>query len=639
MLGLAGPTDGTTSPKCNRASRLAGPPRPADTRVLKDADARAKSSNVEDHMRRPPLSRRAGTAIAALFGALVASCSESPLAPPSTSTARPRLRPDAARVQAAIVAQERNTIDLMKIPGVLGTAVGLAPNGAPAVKVFLASADVGGLPASLDGVPVAPIVTGMIMARTDPTLRLRPAPLGASVGHFAITAGSIGARVVDAGGNVYILSNNHVLANSNDASIGDAIYQPGPYDGGTAADQIATLSAFKAINFSGGANTFDAAIARSSASDLGFASPADDGYGAPAAQIYGDANNDGAFDNVNALLGLPVQKYGRTTKLTHGQITGINGTVTVCYEVLYIFCIKSATYTNQLIIDAAGFSGGGDSGSLIVADDGTLRPVGLLFAGSSTQTIVNRIDLVLSYFQVAIDNGNTPPPTPVTDVAVTGLSAPVAINQGLTANVVVTVKNTGNQSVGNFTVSLQDVTDNVAIGAPQTIASLQPGMTASQTFSWNTASSSLQPHTLTATQSLTDDNPANNSLSATTNVNPAGTATGMHIGDLDGTTSRGSSSWSAQVEITVHDVNHNPLNGATVKAVWSVTGLNSNTCTTGELGGDGTCIMLFPKLSLSTASVTLRIQSVTKTGQSYNSNDNHDVDGGTNGTGIRLVRP
>ena len=591
-------------------------------------------------MRRPSLSRRAGAAIAALIGAFVASsCSDSPLAPPRRPTSRPRLRPDAAQVQAALVAQERHTSELLKIPGVLGTAVGLAPNGAPAVRVFLASADVGGLPASLEGVPVSPVVTGLIMARTDPTLRLRPAPLGSSVGHFAITAGSIGARVVDATGNVYILSNNHVLANSNAASIGDAIYQPGPYDGGTAADQIATLFAFKPIDFSGAANSFDAAIARSNTSDLGFASPADDGYGAPAAQIYGDANGDGAFDDVNALLGLPVQKYGRTTKLTHGQITGINGTVTVCYEVLYIFCIKSATYTNQLIVDAAGFSGGGDSGSLIVADDGTLRPVGLLFAGSSTQTIVNRIDLVLSYFHVAIDNGNTPPPPSVTDVAVTSVSAPASINQGTTGNVVVTVRNNGNQNVGTFLVSLQDTTDHVAIGAPQEVASLSPGMTASRTFTWNTSSSTIQTHTLAATHNLADANPANDTLRATSTVNAPGTATGMHIGDLDGTTSRGSNSWSATVEITVHDVNHNPLNGATVKGVWSVSGLNSNTCTTGELGGNGTCIMLFPNLSLATGSVTLRIQKVTKTGQIYNSADNHDVDGETNGTGIRIVRP
>ena len=590
-------------------------------------------------MRRHPLSLRAAAALAAVVGATLAtSCTDSSLAPPAP-VARTRLRPDAAQVQAAIVIQERHTSELLKIPGVLGTAVGMTPNGAAVLKVLLASADVGGLPATIEGLTVSPVVTGMIMARSDPTLRQRPAPLGFSVGHFAITAGSIGARVVDSNGNVYVLSNNHVLANSNDASIDDAIYQPGAFDGGTAADQIATLFAFKPIDFSGAANSFDAAIARSTTADLGFATPSDDGYGAPSAQIFDDANGDGLFDNINDLLGLPVQKYGRTTKLTHGQITGINGTVTVCYEVLYIFCIKSATYNNQLIIDAAGFSGGGDSGSLIVTDDGQFHAVGLLFAGSSTQTIVNRIDFVLSYFGVAIDNGNSAPPPPVTDVAITSVSAPASLNQGTTANVVVTVRNVGNQSVGAFDVSLQDVTDNVAIGTPQTVSGLFPGAAATQTFTWNTSSSSLQTHTLTAMHSLTDDNAANNSASATSTVNAAGTATGMHIGDLDGSTTRSANSWSATVTVTVHDVNHNPTNGATVKGVWSVSGLNSNTCTTGELGGTGTCIMLFPSLSLSTPAVTFRIQKVTKSGQSYNPFDNHDVDGGTNGTGIRVPRP
>jgi len=200
-------------------------------------------------MRRPLVSRRAVAASAALFGAFLASsCSDSSLAP-TTASVRPRLRPDAVQIQAAIVAQERHTTELLKIQGVIGTAVGLAPNGTPTIRVLLASAEVGGLPASFDGVPLSTVVTGMIMARSDPTLRQRPAPLGYSVGHFAITAGSIGARVVDGNGNVYILSNNHVLANSNGASIGDAIYQPGPYDGGTAADQIASLYAYKPIDF------------------------------------------------------------------------------------------------------------------------------------------------------------------------------------------------------------------------------------------------------------------------------------------------------------------------------------------------------------------------------------------------------
>src|SRR3546814_8805883 len=48
----------------------------------------------------------------------------------------------------------------------------------------------------------------------------------------------------------YILSNNHVLANSNNATPGDAVLQPGPFDGGTdPADRIASLSRFIPITF------------------------------------------------------------------------------------------------------------------------------------------------------------------------------------------------------------------------------------------------------------------------------------------------------------------------------------------------------------------------------------------------------
>jgi hypothetical protein len=194
------------------------------------------------------------------------------------------------------------------------------------------------------------------------------------VGHPAITAGTIGARVVNPSLSVILLSNNHFLANSNDASIGDPILQPGTYDGGSAADQIGTLSAFRAIDFSGGNNTIDAAIALSNAVDLSNTTPADDGYGMPNGQIWNDLNSDGVFDNKSAMLNLPVQKFGRTTKRTHGTVTGINATLTICYEVLFIFCVKPATFADQIVIEPGQFSGGGDSGSLIVTDDLNLNP-------------------------------------------------------------------------------------------------------------------------------------------------------------------------------------------------------------------------------------------------------------------------
>src|SRR5438552_3819727 len=383
-------------------------------------------------------------AVITLGASLWTSCSEqSPesLTGPSTGADfRVASGPD---LQAAIQAQNRQTDALLRTPGVIGTAVGRLANGKLGVRIFLEHAGVEGLPSAVDGIPVATEVTGRFMAFSDPTTRQRPAPLGFSVGHPAITAGSIGARVADGSGNVYVLSNNHVLANSNNASIGDPELQPGAYDGGTApADQVATLSAFQPINFSGGANTIDAAIARSSTGDLGNATPAEDGYGTPNSAIFGDANHDGVFDDKTALLGLNVQKFGRTTKLTHGQITGINATVTVCYEVLIIFCTKSATFVDQLIIEPGTFSGGGDSGSLIVTDDQNRSPVALLFAGSSAQTIGNRIDLVLNRFGVTVDGGAPPPPpAPTTDIAVTAVSAPANVTQGASVNVGVTVKN------------------------------------------------------------------------------------------------------------------------------------------------------------------------------------------------------
>lgn len=316
---------------------------------------------------------------------------------------------------AALAAQKRHTGWLMAIPGVVGTAVGLGPDGRPAVKIFAARAGIAGLPSVLDQVPVAIEVTGMFYARSDPKTRARPAPVGFSVGHPDITAGTIGARVKKTDGSVYILSNNHVLANSNAASLGDNSLQPGPADGGKDPDdKIGDLSAFQAIVFSTSAsNTMDAAISLSSTANLGNSTPIDDGYGTPNSVIFGDGDSNGLFDNKNNLLNLNVQKYGRTTKLTKSQITEINVTVTVCYAGVFV-CTKSARFIDQIAIGGGSFSDGGDSGSLIVTDNTGRNPVGLLFAGSTTRTIANRIDLVLQHFNVSIDGtgGGDPPPPP-----------------------------------------------------------------------------------------------------------------------------------------------------------------------------------------------------------------------------------
>ena len=233
----------------------------------------------------------------------------------------------------------------------------------------------------------------------------------------------------------------------------------------------------------------------------------------PNATMYGDANGDGLFDDRNALLGLNVQKYGRTTHLTHGQITGVNATVLICYEVVEFVCTKVARYVDQLIISPAGFSNGGDSGSLIVTDDGNLNPVALLFAGSASVTIGNRIDLVLNRFGVTIDGFAPPPPGPLTDVAVTGVNGPSAGVQGHAASVTVTVKNFGNQNVSSaFNVTLADTTDHVTVGT-QNVAGLAVGTSVNLTFAWTPTSTG--DHVLVGRQALADDKAGNDQRAAT----------------------------------------------------------------------------------------------------------------------------
>jgi len=221
----------------------------------------------------------------------------------------------------------------------------------------------------------------------------RPVPIGVSTGHPDITAGTIGCRVIDASGNVYALSNNHVYANENLASIGDNVLQPGTYDGGVDSDDaIGPLADFVPIVFHPRkTNTIDAAIALTTTDMLGNATPLGDpdypdGYGTPSSTIRTDN-----------LLELPVQKYGRTTGLKSGVITEINATVRVGYST------RSAIFVGQILITPGDFSAGGDSGSLIVTADLNCNPVGLLFAGSSTMTVANPIDAVLEAFSVDID--------------------------------------------------------------------------------------------------------------------------------------------------------------------------------------------------------------------------------------------
>lgn len=340
---------------------------------------------------------------AAFLFLAVAACADRPAAPDLTDPVQATVRGDGD----IIAVQNRHTPDLMRRDGIIGT--GVRTTGAGAIVVYAVSpshAASARVPRQLEGYDVEVVVTGRIDATdfNNPTTKERPAPIGFSVGHPSITAGTIGARVKDGAGNVYILSNNHVIANSNNATIGDLTLQPGPYDGGTSADRIGVLSAFETIVMGGASNIMDAAIAQvDDPADLLGITP-DYAYGAP------------GTNTVNATVGMDVQKFGRTTGHTKGKVAEINVSVSVCYVPRGLFmCAEAATFHDQVAVEPGSFSAGGDSGSLIVTTSNN-SPVALLFAGSSTRTLANPIGPVLNRFGVVIDptndGGSEPPVEP-----------------------------------------------------------------------------------------------------------------------------------------------------------------------------------------------------------------------------------
>jgi hypothetical protein len=197
------------------------------------------------------------------------------------------------------------------------------------------------------------------------------------------TLGSLVTAQTNNGTGFFILSNNHVLARSDSASTGEAISQPGLVDNQCRVPPtVANLTAFPSLT-----SNVDAAIAR-----LTPTSPMD---------TSGNINGIGTISSNPTVpsAGLLVRKSGRTTGLTNGSVTSFDTNVRVQYQARCGQGKKfTISFTNQVAVtsNSGSFSAGGDSGSLIVTNDGNNQPVALLFAGSSTTTIGNPICEVLS---------------------------------------------------------------------------------------------------------------------------------------------------------------------------------------------------------------------------------------------------
>lgn len=234
------------------------------------------------------------------------------------------------------------------------------------------------IPDEIDGVPTDVIAVGDITP-----LWPRPVSCGVSIGHFAITAGTLGCLVENGAGTRYILSNNHVLANVNAGAPGDDILEPGPSDGGASHPPIARLTDFEPIDLTGAANRIDAAIAE----------PVDAGSVKPDILSIGRVTPQ----SIQPVQHMSVVKHGRTTQYTAGLISDVAADIRVRYG------SKIGVFEAQIAVTgvAGPFSDGGDSGSLVVDAVGK-RPVGLLFAGGGSTTFCNPIDLVMARFHVTI---------------------------------------------------------------------------------------------------------------------------------------------------------------------------------------------------------------------------------------------
>lgn len=273
-------------------------------------------------------------------------------------------------------------------------------------------------PAGLTGSKVTTILASAGASRTHAAVLLNEAgvasnpaahqgnlgaqiPLGASGGNNAdfdvngnsvadCCSGTLGALVEDDAGRQYALSNNHVLARSDRASMGDPIVAPGlidnnctPYGDGPGTAPVAWLSEWLPLSAAG--TNADAAIAEVGSRTVDASGRilelgARQANGELAAAAPGVSSTGGKGET--AWLGMLVAKSGRTTGLTCAAVSAVDLDVSVDY---FKDCAETRpylekTFTHQVAISGKRFSDAGDSGALAV-DAANAEPVGLLFAG------------------------------------------------------------------------------------------------------------------------------------------------------------------------------------------------------------------------------------------------------------------
>jgi len=215
--------------------------------------------------------------------------------------------------------------------------------------------------------------------------------------------GTLGS-LVERNGLFYILSNNHVLARSDSATLGDNIIQPGLVDSNcnpSSPSVVAHLSQFERLETSG--TNVDAAIALINPGAVD-TSGTIISLGSTATGNVPDPGPPHAGMGMAANVGLSVAKSGRTTGLTCSTVAAIGITSRVQYQTgCGTGTMFTVTYQNQISVSGGTFSAQGDSGSLIVSQ-GSADPVALLFGGSDTDSVGNPVQDVLTAMADSLGN-------------------------------------------------------------------------------------------------------------------------------------------------------------------------------------------------------------------------------------------
>lgn len=307
--------------------------------------------------------------------------------------------------QPTASAEARGETSRLISENVVGWGIGIKASGEDTVLVHVQEKfSDSKIPDGFGELPTETVEVGQVTAYQNPSPIEQHWPVlgGSSIGHPQIGSGTLGC-LVEQDGNHYILSNNHVIAATNTAEVGDPVVHPGPlYGGSPPHDTIAALEPYQNICFSEdlcNPNRIDAAIAKVGDCLQTVVSPEIICIGVPRSAPLSNY--------VSVQPGRYVQKYGATTEKTEGVIQAIDFLVR---GVIYTVDDqdRKALFDGQIVIEGVNssvFSESGDSGSLIV-DLETNKPIGLLFAGSNDEykkvTYANPIESVLRHYDVTI---------------------------------------------------------------------------------------------------------------------------------------------------------------------------------------------------------------------------------------------